>query len=175
VNHIWGDESGGGVVDFGANTAVSFHTNLDLFGSDITVDGGNIDVIDGIVRADDFTKWSDKSLKENIRYIDIPTNNKDLLEKADLYDFIINQLNICEYNYIDNSTEQIGLIANDYEGTKVGDKIVTRDKEKNLLSYNINNLLFATIGALQEEVRVRDEEINSLKSRLEAIEAKLGL
>lgn len=120
---------------------------------------------------------SDKSLKENIRYIDAPTtyNNEDLLEKTDLYNFIVNQLDLCEYNFIGSTDDKIGFIANDYEGTKVGDKIVTRDKETELLSYDISNLLFATIGALQEEVRIKDEKIASLEARLARIEAMLGI
>lgn len=119
---------------------------------------------------------SDKSLKENIRYIDTPIayNNDDLLEKADLYNFIVNQVNICEYNYIGSCANKIGFIANDYEGTKVGDKIVSKDRETNLLSYDMSNLLFATIGALQEEIRTRDKEIASLEDRLAKIEAMLG-
>ena len=120
---------------------------------------------------------SDKSLKENIRYIDAPTtySNYNLLEKTDLYDFIVNQVNICEYNYIGNTIDKIGFIANDYEGTKVGDKIVYRDIKTNLLSYDISNLLFATIGALQEEVRTRDEKVATLEDRLARIEALLGI
>ena len=120
---------------------------------------------------------SDKSLKENIRYIDAPTtySNDDLLEKSDLHDFIVNQVNICEYNFIDDDKDKIGFIANEYEGTKVGDKIVTRNKETDLLSYDVNNLLFATIGALQEEVRIKDEKIANLEDRLAKIEAMLGI
>ena len=120
---------------------------------------------------------SDKSLKENIRYIDAPTtySNEDLLEKADLYDFIVNQVSLCEYNFIGKDRDNIGFIANDYEGTKVGDKIVNRDEETDLLSYDMANLLFATIGALQEEVRTKDEKIASLEDRLARIEAILGI
>lgn len=120
---------------------------------------------------------SDKSLKENIRYIDAPTtySNDDLLEKADLYDFIVNQVSLCEYNFIGKDRDNIGFIANDYEGTKVGDKIVNRDEETDLLSYDMANLLFATIGALQEEVRTKDEKIASLEDRLSRIEAILGI
>jgi hypothetical protein len=178
VSHIWGSVEGGGAIDFGADTHVSMHNTLGIFGGGIDIDGGNIDVMDGIVRADEFKTWSDKSLKENIRYIDAAAttySNKDLLEKADLYDFIVNQVNLCEYNYIGNSDDRIGLIANEYEGTKVGDKIVSRDKEKDLLTYDSNNLLFATIGALQEEVRIRDEKIATLEDRLARIEAMLGI
>jgi hypothetical protein len=122
------------------------------------------------------TAYSDKSLKENIRYIDTPiTYSNDDLEKADLYDFIVNQVNICEYNFIDDDRDKIGFIANDYEGTKVGDKIVFRNEETDLLGYDSNNLLFATIGALQEEVRIRDEKIATLEDRLARIEALLGI
>ena len=133
--------------------------------------------VEGIITAYSFEPTSDKSLKENIRYIDAPTtySNDDLLEKTDLYDFIVNQVNLCEYNFIGKDDDMIGFIANEYEGTKVGDKIVSRDEETDLLSYNMNNLLFATIGALQEEVRTKDEKIASLEARLERIEAMLGI
>lgn len=120
---------------------------------------------------------SDRSLKENIRYIDdaVMTTSDDLLEKADLYDFIVNQVNLCEFNYIGDDSDKIGFIANDYEGTKVGDKIVSRNSKTDTLVYNVNNLLFSTIGALQEEVRIRDEEITTLEDRLAKIEEMLGI
>lgn len=135
------------------------------------------------------TPNSDKSLKENIRYIDntgtivvdkenLETRDyskEELLEITDLHDFIVNQINICEYNFINNDRDKIGFIANDYEGTKVGDKIVFRNEETDLLGYDSNNLLFATIGALQEEVRIKDEKIASLEDRLAKIEAMLGI
>ena len=169
VGHIWSTNDSG-IIDM--QDKLVLHNGFSMY-ENLEVEA-DVEVL-GVVRASDFIKWSDRSLKENIRYIDAPTNNEGLLEKADLYDFIVNQLNICEYNYIDNPAEQIGLIANDYEGTKVGDKIVTRDEEKGLLSYNVNNLLFATIGALQEEVRIKDEKIASLEDRLARIEAMLGI
>ena len=155
-------------------------TNVHRLTADVIFCEGD-QVTDGIIQCsrlvcDNPSMNSDKSLKENIRYIDAPTtySNEDLLEKADLYDFIVNQVNICEFNYIGKSADKIGFIANDYEGTKVGDKIVSKDKETELLSYDISNLLFATIGALQEEVRTKDEKIASLEARLARIEAMLG-
>jgi hypothetical protein len=87
----------------------------------------------------------------------------------------VNQVNICEYNFIGKNIDKIGFIANDYEGTKVGDKIVRRNKKTDLLTYDPDNLLFATIGALQEEVRIKDEEIANLKDRLARIEAMLDI
>lgn len=140
--------------------------------------------------------YSDESLKENIRYLDasvipsIYSNNssniykenletrdyssEDLLEKTDLYDFIVNQVNICEYNFINDDAKQIGFVANEYEDTKVGDRLLSRNEE-GTLTYNANSLLFATIGALQEEVRTKDEKIASLEDRLAKIEAMLGI
>jgi hypothetical protein len=149
------------------------HNGFSMYG-DLEV-SDNIEAL-GTVTAKEYKTWSDKSLKENIRYIGTPItyNDEDLLEKADLYDFIMNQVNICEYNYIGDTANKIGIIANDYEGTKVGDKIVSRDKD-DILSYDTNNLLFATIGALQEEVRIKDEQIATLEARLAKIEALLGI
>lgn len=145
-------------------------------------------IIDGALSYKSIKPFSDISKKENIRYIDEPVKrtNDDSLNKADLHDFIVNQVNICEYNFIGDDSDKIGFIANDYEGTKVGDKIVSRKefKERNdegevintsgLLVYDSDNLLFATIGALQEEVRMRDEKIASLEARLAAIEEMLN-
>ena len=136
---------------------------------------GDADIDGELVSVNGTCAGSDKSLKENIRYIDdsIMTTSDDLLKKADLHNFIVNQVNLCEYNFIGNDSDKIGFIANDYEGTKVGDKIVSRHDDT--LTYDVNNLLFATIGALQEEVRIKDEKIASLETRLAKIEEMLGI
>ena len=136
------------------------------------------------------TSYSDKRTKENIRYItDTDTlivekenlNTRDytkeeLIKNADLHDFIVNQIKLCEYDYImdEEHRNKIGFIANEYEGTKVGDKIVFRNEDIDLLGYDRDNLVFATIGALQEEVRIRDKQINDLESRVEWLENKLN-
>ena len=162
VNHIWSADEDG-IIQM--QDELVLNNGLELYG-DLNVDGN--------IYAHNFPA-SDKSLKENIRYIDAAPTADDLLEKADLHDFIVNQLNICEYNFIGKDDDKIGFIANDYEGTKVGDKIVTRNKKTDLLAYDISNLLFATIGALQEEVRTKDEKIASLEARLAKIEAMLDI
>lgn len=136
----------------------------------------DIRMFDYEITAKEYNKPSDKSMKENIRYIDdlVKKIDDNLLDKTDLHDFIVNQVNLCEYNFIGDTSNKIGFIANDYEGTKVGDKIVSRNGENNTLTYSPDNLLFATIGALQEEVRMRDEQIASLEARLAAIEEMLN-
>lgn len=161
VDHIW--SINGSSIQM--EDELILNNGLELYG-DLDVDGN--------IYAHNFPS-SDISLKENIRYIDAAPTADDLLEKADLYDFIVNQLNICEYNFIGKDDDKIGFIANDYEGTKVGDKIVTRNKKTDLLAYDISNLLFATIGALQEEVRTKDEQIASLEARLARLEAMLDI
>lgn len=143
------------------------------------------------------TTYSDKRTKENIRFItdtdtDTDTDTlvvekenldardyskEELIVNDDLYDFIVNQIKLCEYDYIIDETHRpkIGFIANDYEGTKVGDKIVFKDEEvSDFLGFDQSNLLFATIGALQEEVRIRDKQIHELESRMELLENKLN-
>lgn len=163
VDHIWCANEDTGAIHM--EDELVLHNGFELHG-DLDVDGN--------IYAHNFPS-SDKSLKENIRYIDAVPTTDDLLEKADLYDFIVNQVNLCEYNFIGDTADKIGFIANDYEGTKVGDKIVSRNKKTDLLVYDISNLLFATIGALQEEVRTKDEQIANLESRLARLEALLGI
>ena len=135
---------------------------------------GDINMGDGDKIYGTVVSPSDKSLKENIRYINglVKVTSDDLLEKADLHDFIVNQVNLCEFNFIGDDSNKIGFIANDYVGTKVGDKIISKHNET--LSYDPNNLLFATIGALQEEVRIKDEKIADLEARLARIEEMLN-
>lgn len=137
------------------------------------------------------TMYSDKRTKENIRFItDTDTlvvkkenldardySKEELIVNDDLYDFIVNQIKLCEYDYIIDETHRpkIGFIANDYEGTKIGDKIVFKDEEvSDFLGFDQSNLLFTTIGALQEEVRIRDKQIHELESRMELLENKLN-
>jgi hypothetical protein len=144
---------------------------------DIVAYKGEFDIVDTVTLIyKSIGANSDRSLKENIRYLDdsVAPISDDLLEKADLYDFIVNQVGVCEYNFIGDDSNKIGFIANDYEGTKVGDKIISRNGKNDTLTYDPNNLLFATIGALQEEVRMRDEQIASLEARLAAIEEMLN-
>ena len=155
-------------------TSTTVNSEMYLRASSVVVPG-KLWVTNGIYG--NVASGSDISLKENIRYIDdlVKTTNDDLLEKTDLHDFIVNQIDLCEFNYIGDDSDKIGFIANDYEGTKVGDKIVSRNGKDNTLTYDVNNLLFATIGALQEEVRIRDEKIASLEARLAKIEEMLGI
>ena len=194
ANQILGQYNIGGAIN--KTDAPSFSTSWDKYFNAspknplFSVNGETVlrslHVVDGVVA--DTWPASDITLKENIRYIEntdtltIDKENletrkykeEELLEKTDLYNFIINQVDICEYNFIGSNMQKIGFIANEYEGTKVGDKVVFRNPKTDLFSYDSNNLLFATIGALQEEVRTRDEQIANLEDRLARLEALLG-
>lgn len=126
---------------------------------------------------------SDIRTKENIRYLDNKTldleeDNQDTVTKAELFNFI-NNLKLCEYNYKeeyrldDKIDNKIGFVANDVVGDKIGDKIV--GEHEGYLTYNLNNMVFATIGALQEEIRLRDSQIEELQDKLDKIINHLNL
>lgn len=158
--------------------------------------GGNI--LATRVEATTIVQTSDKKLKENIRYIDSPKKtSKDIkdetITKDEIFNFIKN-IKLCEYNYIESDVDKIGIIANDLVGNKVGNKIVTKvieditevneDMEEVVIGaeeklvYDVTNMLFAAIGALQEEIRKREElekENKELKDDIKLIKEKLGI
>lgn len=113
---------------------------------------------------------SDKSLKENIRYIDdINTlSTKETITKENCYNFIKNELHLAEYNMKndENKNLHLGFIAQDLEGKTVGDKIVSKD-ENGLLSYNTGNYTSVLTLALQkamDKIEKLELEIKSLKN-----------
>lgn len=148
---------------------------------------------------------SDEKFKENIRYIKKDKkrdktvlaydtnevkkqnqntkkyNKENLIKDEDFYNFIRDELDICEYNYIHKEGEKyekdfidkIGLIANDYVESKIGSKIVGYTSEE-FYALNTNNLLFVTAGALQYEALKRDAEIKDLEYKINNLENKLN-
>ena len=99
-----------------------------------------------------------------------------MITENDFYDFVKDELDICEYNYIQEEGQKIeegfknkiGLIANDYVDSKIGSKVVGCTSE-GFYAMNINNLLFVTLGALQYEIEKRDSQINELQSEFKKI------
>lgn len=145
---------------------------------------------------------SDEKFKENIRYINQNRHEKSVLKdfkdevirentktrtydpdnlimQKDFHDFVKDELDICEFNYIREEDEKIetdfsdkiGLIANDYSDSKIGSKIVGYTSE-GFYAVNTNNLIFVTLGALQYEIEKRDEQISKLEDRLNNLESK---
>ena len=77
--------------------------------------------VEGDVHCNDCIEYSDKSLKENIRYIDNSSTYNirsriidDVISRSDLHDFIVNQINLCEFNFIGHDRTKIGFIADDF-------------------------------------------------------------
>ena len=64
-----------------------------------------------------------------------------------------------------DENKQMGLIAQDLLKYECGEYIL--DYEDDVYGINDNQLLQATMGALQEEIRLRDEQIEELKQDIE--------
>ena len=159
------------------------HSALDGNGKNLGYSGSKFYQVSAQYVWGDSGSVSDVRTKENIRYLDNKTldleeDNQDAVTKSELFDFI-NNLKLCEYNYkeeyrLDNKIDnKIGFIANEVVGDKVGDKIVS--EHEGYLTYNLNNMVFVTIGALQEEIRLRDSQINELQNKLDKIINHLNL
>ena len=117
---------------------------------------------------------SDRTLKENIKYIsNANTINDDNVTIQDCYNFIKNDLPIATYNYIHETekSNKIGFIAQDLlcnaDGTdnKVGQLIIDRLKyteEDGKLTYDTNNLFGVMLSAMQ----VMANKIEKLETQL---------
>ena len=142
---------------------------------------------------------SDKRLKTDIIYLDENvkpvslgnrTNISTELTTEDFRDFIKNTLRLASYRYNialekGDTETNIGFIAQDILFDKVGSNIVQLADKKDLnseLSYNQGNYISVIAGALQEEIKFRDNQVEALekenknlKSRLDNIEKILGI
>lgn len=128
--------------------------------------------VEGIVKATSVSQTSDRTMKENIKYIsNANTISSDGITIDDCYRFIKNELPLATYNYINHSDKKIGFVLQDIlcyiDGTdnKIGQLITTQLKysqENDKLTYDTNNLFGVMLGAMQ----VMANEIESLKNKL---------
>ena len=169
-----------GVRALGNGGSILMHSSLDGNNKNLGYSGSKFNQVSAKAVWGDTGSWSDKRTKENIRYLDnenvVDTKySNDNITKLELFEFI-KTLKMCEYNYKEEfksyQNDKIGFIANDVIGDKIGDKIVT--EHEGYLTYNLNNMLFTTIGALQEEIKIREEENKQLRERLDNIEKILS-
>ena len=131
---------------------------------------------------------SDRNLKENISYLN-DKKRRDDLSVTDFHKFIRDDLKIATYNYKLNTlemneeeerqaremnTEQIGFIAQDIVNTKVGSRMITEDSE-GVLGYETGNYTTIIAGALQEEIKLRDAQIDELKQENELLKQEIAL
>lgn len=129
---------------------------------------------------------SDRGAKENIEYLNdynLPNSKASKnsnVSTNDCYEFIRNDCMLATYNHIDDDKKKINFIANDLlinnDGTdnKIGQLIVDAcngsDEENNILSFDINNYLSVTVGALQQAIK----KIERLEEEIETLKIKEG-
>lgn len=145
---------------------------------------------------------SDKKYKEDIVYLDdVPTTISNRSTNTNIFKkFITDDLKIASYKFVQPEVKaindddenypfdqgpkpwdnQIGFIAQDVYETEVGKHFVY--EENGDYSFSPSGFTTVIARALQEEIRERDEQINSLKEqnqmlldRLAIIEEKIGL
>ena len=142
---------------------------------------------------------SDKRAKTDIVYLDEQVKPISLggranisteLTTEDFRDFIKNTLRLASYRYNialekGDTETNIGFIAQDILFDKVGSNIIQLADKNDLdseLSYNQGTYISVIAGALQEEIKVRDKQIEALekenkelRSRLDKIDKILGI
>ena len=141
---------------------------------------------------------SDRSLKENIKYINSKTRSADQITYSDMYNFVRDDLGLAEYNYKNDEKKEkkLNFIAQDLlanaDGSDnvVGQMIVkpvavpTKQEIKEAkakleegqtyeyptLSYDINTYVSVLAGALKEAIF----KIEELTIKIEELESKVG-
>lgn len=108
----------------------------------------------------------------------------------ELYNFIKNDMAICEYNYLNEHKNSINIIAQDIADTKLGSLFTEKDENGKLMFFINHNYIAIVVGALQYEMQKREklegkviqletekvelqEQVDSMEDRLTALETKL--
>ena len=156
---------------------VNCDSNGDRFFRPLTGDG-NISLGSGSFRwksiysVDSLNVSSDRNLKENIKYICEVPNQKALINEdisiSDMYEFVKNDLYLSTYNFKGSDEEKIGFIAQDIVDTKIGDKILSFNRDESTLGYDTSSYTNVIVGALQQAIKkIEDleEEIKTLKNK----------
>lgn len=90
-----------------------------------------------------------------INYNENTYGNKDITRK-DLFDFVKNDMKLCEYNYKGSKDLNLNFIAQDLKDNKLSDYFI--DKSNDVLMFKFNhNYVSIIIGALQEEIEKRED------------------
>ena len=138
---------------------------------------------------------SDKRVKTDIHYLDEPVEETNIIDSEvprvernmkittkDMYDFVKDDLKLASYRYNNNLDRNItsvdyGFIAQDILYTKVGSEIVQLADKEDLdseLAYNQSNYISTIAGALQEEIIIRDKQIDDLQSQINELKEILN-
>jgi hypothetical protein len=160
------------IVDFGNRDVNGFGTNFVRIGNFIP--GAVISAQNGafLSSGGSWQPGSDRAKKENIRALDTNAVLKKVLT-----------LPVTTWNYIveGSSVKRIGPMAQDFYAafrTGMDDKTIgVVDAQGVALAaiQGLNHKLQTEVGKLTREGKTKDSEITALKTRLQAIEKKLGL
>ena len=137
---------------------------------------------------------SDRSMKEDIQYLDEKDNSKLKMisskEDTPFRDFLKHELRLASYKYkrqqtieAEDGTEtiktlphkeedsQIGFIAQDIRNTDVGSLFVYG--EDGNMNYSPTGFTTVVAKALQEEIKYRDKQIELLEEKIKLLEKKI--
>lgn len=137
---------------------------------------------------------SDRSMKEDIQYLDEKDNSKLKMisskEDTPFRDFLKHELRLASYKYkrqqtieAEDGTEtiktlphkeedsQIGFIAQDIRNTDVGSLFVYG--EDGNMNYSPTGFTSVVAKALQEEIKYRDKQIELLEEKIKLLEKKI--
>lgn len=175
-----------GVVEVGR--VIDFHdakTHVGDYTYRLHADGGTL-YHSGVL-----AQMSDKSLKENIQYIDDrPALLSEGNDSPTPFKDFIKEFKFATFNYVDdkNKDTNFGFIAQDIKDSEVGKLMLRNYKKENIdkktstvksiddvLAFDISSYITIVGKALQEEIKVRDEEITELKRELREIKEKIGI
>ena len=119
---------------------------------------------------------SDITLKENIKYLCDTPNARAIksneLNIQDMYNFIRDDLFLTSYNWIEDpeKEEKLGFIAQDIVNTKVGEKIIICNRDRDdTLGYDSGNFEATIAGALKVNINkteIMQKEIDTLKNEI---------
>ena len=134
---------------------------------------------------------SDERVKTDIHYLGEQEKSQIIngrstinmnITTEDMYDFIKDDLKLASYRYNLNLDRNItsvdyGFIAQDILYTKVGSEIVQLTDKEDLdseLAYNQSNYISTIAGALQEEIKIRDKQIDDLQNQINKLKEILN-
>lgn len=149
------------------------------------------------------TQGSDRELKENIRYIDeqpmllsegvarsslnLKKSTVDNSEESLEFRDFVKKLRLATYNYIGSDGSCFGFIAQDIADNPIGQLLLCEhemdvvNKEKNTIdgvkttyAYNLSDYTSVIAKALQEEILIRDNQIESLRNDVEQKDQKIN-
>lgn len=132
---------------------------------------------------------SDRELKENIVYLDeaevVSVNSR--IKKQTFLDFI-REFRFATYNYKGAKENNFGFIAQDIQDSDIANYMLKQHTvidfdpetneeigEKECLSFDITAYTSVVARALQEEILLRDKQIESLEEKIKLLEKKIDM